>query len=96
MSEALNQAREKLDAVMKEGSGGYESFRRLSEAKSEWDRQMYLNHECYGEPFACISCGCSKDGPCVSHEGNRRHMAELKQREVTALEAIARQGANVA
>lgn len=87
--DALDAARTRLDAVLAEGSGGWDQFTRLASAKSEWDTQMYLNHACYGEAFQCISCGCSVGVPCVSHRGNPRHMAELAEAQLAALKEIA-------
>lgn len=88
----LDEARARLDAVLAEGVGGHQQFERLREANREWETQMSLAHHCYGEPFKCISCGCSKDRPCVSHAGGRRHMAELEERKAVALEMIAARG----
>ena len=38
----------------------------------QWERRMSEGHPCWGTPYSCISCGCSKDRPCVSHKGARR------------------------
>jgi hypothetical protein len=48
---------------------------------------MYLAHDCYGSYGKCISCGCSKGKPCVSHQGSPKHQAELLERIAIATEA---------
>jgi len=37
----------------------------------QMERAMSEQHPCWDEPYRCISCGCSTERPCVSHEGQR-------------------------
>ena len=36
------------------------------------ERKAYESHPCWGEPYKCISCGCSEETPCVSHKTRER------------------------
>lgn len=56
-------------------------FIRMAEDR---ERKMYEGHHCYGEPYWCISCGCTEGHPCISHRGSPIYTNEL-------LEKIARE-----
>ena len=88
------QAEKDAKAALDASGGGW-----FSPENTKWldavharERAMYLAHDCYGAYGKCISCGCSKGKPCVSHQGNPRHQAELLERIAVAAEMAAEKG----
>ena len=88
--ERLQQAWAEEDAARAkwEKSGkGLGDFWEFGDAVHNREMAMYLAHDCYGAYGKCISCGCSKGRPCVSHQGSPKHQAELLERIANATEA---------
>ena len=91
MATSTDPRRARLQEVKRQlhefpSGGGYENFTRFSDLASEMNRLMYELHHCYGEPYQCISCGCSKGAPCISHKGSPIYANELLERIANASE----------
>lgn len=88
-SRRLREARAAEDearAVWERSRKDIFDFTEYSGAVRNRERAMYEAHDCYGEPYKCISCGCSKGRPCVSHRGSQVYANELMARIAEGLE----------